>query len=55
VKRRQVDERLIAEAKEMRERGMKQAEIAVELGVAQGTISRMLRHILGERWPRRLA
>ena len=45
-----VDERLIAKAKELRAQGRKQEEIAVELGVTQGTISVILRqHGLGGR------
>jgi predicted transcriptional regulator len=43
-----VDERLIAKAKARRKRGKTQEEIAVELGVVQGTISTILRqHDLG--------
>ena len=43
-----VDERLIAKAKELRAQGMMQEEIAVELGVVQGTVSVILRqHGLG--------
>ena len=43
-----VDERLIAKAKALRKRGKTQEEIAVELGVVQGTISTILRqHGLG--------
>jgi transcriptional regulator with XRE-family HTH domain len=38
-----VDERLIAKAKALRKRGKTQEEIAVELGVAQGTVSTILR------------
>ena len=38
-----VDERLIAKAKELRAQGMTQEEIAVELGVIQGTVSVILR------------
>ena len=34
-----VDERLITKAKALRKRGKTQEEIAVELGVVQGTIS----------------
>jgi predicted transcriptional regulator len=43
-----VDERLIAKAKALRKQGRTQEEIAVELGVTQGTISVILRqHGLG--------
>ena len=43
-----VDERLIAKAKALRKRGKTHEEIAVELGVTQGTISVILRqHGLG--------
>ena len=43
-----LDERLIAKSKALRKRGMTQEEIAVELGVTQGAISRILRqHGLG--------
>ena len=43
-----VDERLITKAKALRKRGKTQEEIAVELGVVQGTISTILRqHGLG--------
>lgn len=38
-----VDARLIEEAKKLRIKGRTQGEIAVELGVSQGTISVILR------------
>lgn len=50
--RTKVDESLVAKAKEMRARGMKQDEIAIELGVTQGTISRVLRQGFSEARPR---
>jgi orotate phosphoribosyltransferase-like protein len=47
---RRVDEKFVARIKEMRSRGMTQEEIAVELGVVQGTVSFILRsHGLGGR------
>ena len=45
-----VDERLIAKAMALRKQGRTQEEIAVELGVVQGTVSTILRqHGLGGR------
>ena len=45
-----VDERLIAKAMAPRKQGLTQEEIAVELRVAQGTVSLILRqHGLGGR------
>ena len=45
-----VDEHLIAKAMALRKQGRTQEEIAVELGVAQGTVSTILRqHGLGGR------
>ena len=47
---RTVDQRLIFEALALRRQGKTQEEIAVELGVAQGTVSVILRqHGLGGR------
>ena len=43
---------MVVKAKEMREGGMKQEAIAVELGLSQGAVSRILRQGLGERRPR---
>lgn len=38
-----VTEQLIERAKELRAKGHTQEEIALELGITQGTVSRMLR------------
>jgi Uncharacterized membrane-associated protein/domain len=43
IRGRPVDERFIEEAVALRKQGKKQEEIAAELGVAQGTISYVLR------------
>ena len=40
---RPVDQRLIREALALRKQGMTQTEIAVELGITQGTVSIILR------------
>ncbi len=48
------DERLIAQIKAMRQRGMMQGEIAAEVGLSQGTVSYLLRRNgLGGRLVRR--
>jgi len=53
VKRGQaVDDETLVKAKEMCERGMTQEAIAAELGVTQGTVSRMLRRGVRVRLPR---
>ena len=43
IRGRPVDEQFIAEVVALRKQGKKQEAIAVELGVAQGTISSILR------------
>jgi transcriptional regulator len=48
----QIDASFVARVNELRGRGLKQEDIAVELGVVQATISRILREGLRERRPR---